>query len=165
MGCGRIIDGVPACCPAYDSILGANNVAEISQPRFADTPESLLDDTAIAIGDHYYPDPNGFAMLGFNSILSFTGKLFSADGATTVTFSIEGTNDEALTDWLPCTEIFYKNDMTFGHANATVNNNTLLYGFSVYPSEPFPYYYCRPKIVIAGSLNNSATIKMLRKAK
>lgn len=165
MGCGYIIDGVPAGCPAYDPAIGGMNVAEIAQPRFADVPESLLDGSTIAIGDHYYPDANGFSMLGFNCITSFTGKLTSLALGTIVTLTIEGTNDEALTDWAPCTELFIFNDGTIGNASFSVENSITIYGMHLNPSEPFPYYWCRPKLVIAGSINNAATIKMLRKAK
>lgn len=143
-----------------DDVAGALNVAEIAQPRFGDVLESLVDTTNLAINTYRYPDVNGLSMLGFNNTFAITGKLI-ADATGVVTLTVEATNDEAITDWIPVTEILLKNDNTTSNANITITNGTVLYGLSM---DHFPYDRVRIVVVTAVTAVNTVICKMLRKA-
>lgn len=109
--------------------------------------DEIYDGTNLAAGTNYYPSSTGASMDGYKN-LSFTSNLVDADG--TITYTLEVTNDEDLTNatWMQV----YGYDATL---NATVNSLSVTNG-TLNTAWDFDNLNCnawRVKIVTSGSTN------------
>jgi hypothetical protein len=117
--------------------------------------DEIYDGTNLGAGTNYYPSATGAPMDGYTN-LSFTSNLVDADG--TITYSLEVTNDEDLTNgtWMPV----YGYDATL---NAVVNTLTVTNGTlnSAWDFDNLNVNGWRVKVVTSGS-TNTVVIKSRR---
>lgn len=109
--------------------------------------EEIYDGTNLAAGTNYYPSSTGASMDGYKN-LSFTSNLVDADG--TITYTLEVTNDEDLTNatWMQV----YGYDATL---NSIVNSLSVTNGTlnSAWDFDDLNCNAWRVKVVTSGSTN------------
>ncbi len=149
----------------YDSGSNANRTFEVAPLNLQVLEENLVDvANHAATAGISYPSDDGLVMMGYKD-LSFTGK-FICGADNTITFTVEGTNDEDATpanrDWIVLYS--YRTD-----TNAVVNSiacaasATATYGWDF---DNCNYRYIRARLVIVngGVLSNTVIMKIRRKA-
>lgn len=117
--------------------------------------DEIYDGTNLAAGTNYYPASTGASMDGYKG-LSFTGKLIDAD--STVTVTIEATNDEDATnaDWIQVYFTDVKNDTTVN--SISVSDGTTTFAIKL---TDFNYSLFRVKVVTTDA-TNTVIIKQRR---